>query len=170
MSQPYVGEIRIFAGNFAPYGWAMCDGATIAISDNDTLFSLIGTTYGGDGQNTFQLPDLRGRVPVHRGTTSGRTFVLGEAGGAEAVALTAQQLPQHTHPIAAASSATTTTASGNVIGGWADAPYAGAGAGPATQLGPMLAAAGGGLAHSNLQPYLAVNYIISLYGIFPSQG
>src|SRR6187431_1468137 len=99
MSQPYVGEIRMFAGNFAPAGWAFCDGQLVPISENDTLFNLIGTTYGGDGQETFALPDLRGRVPLHQGSLASNTYQIGERSGVEEVTLTAQQLPTHTHAL-----------------------------------------------------------------------
>src|ERR1041385_4367772 len=103
MAQPYVGEIRIFAGTCAPAGWMFCDGATLAISENETLFQLIGTTYGGDGQETFNLPDLRGRVPIHQGTdpNSGSNYIIGETGGVESVTLTTQQIPAHTHSLTA---------------------------------------------------------------------
>src|SRR5947208_17026937 len=98
MGQPYVGEIRMFAGNFAPAGWAFCNGQTIPISENDTLFTLIGTTYGGDGQETFALPDLQSRIPIHMGTgSSGTTYQIGEMAGVESVTLTTQQIPSHTH-------------------------------------------------------------------------
>src|SRR4051794_30703113 len=100
MAQPYVGEIRIIAGNFAPAGWMFCDGSLLPISENDTLFQLIGTTYGGDGQVTFALPDLRGRVPIHMGSAAtGTTYNLGEMAGVEEVTLTTQQLPAHTHAL-----------------------------------------------------------------------
>ncbi|GAB3575772.1 tail fiber protein [Leifsonia lichenia] len=170
MSQPYVGEIRMFGGNFAPYGWAYCDGSSLAISEYDTLFQLIGTTYGGDGQTTFALPNLGSRIPLHRNSAPGaaRAAVVGETGGSETVTLTSQQLPQHTHPISAAASATTTAAAGNVVAGWADAPYSSAT--PTAQLAPMLGAVGGSQPHDNLQPYLAVTFIISLFGVFPSQN
>src|SRR5678815_970125 len=97
MAQPYVGEIRMFAGNFAPAGWMFCEGQLLPISQNETLFQLIGTTYGGDGQETFALPDLRSRVPLHMGTSLGTTFVLGQNGGVESVTLTSQQIPSHSH-------------------------------------------------------------------------
>src|ERR1041385_1322755 len=97
MSSPFIGEIRMFAGNFAPVGWAFCNGALIPISENDALFNLIGTTYGGDGQNTFALPDLQSRVPVHQGTVAGQSFVIGQMSGSETVTLTVQQIPSHNH-------------------------------------------------------------------------
>src|SRR5215510_5368145 len=101
MAQPYVGEIRMFAGNFAPAGWMFCEGQLLPISENETLFQLIGTTYGGDGESTFALPDLRGRIPIHSGTNAGITFQLAETGGVETVTLTVQQIPLHSHPILA---------------------------------------------------------------------
>src|SRR5690242_21043268 len=109
MAQPYVGEIRMFAGNFAPAGWAFCEGQLLPISENQTLFQLIGTTYGGDGQSTFALPDLRGRVPIHQGTDSanGTSFAIGETGGVETVTLTTAQIPVHTHALAATNAAGT---------------------------------------------------------------
>ena len=168
MSQPYLGEIRMFGGNFAPDGWAFCDGSILPISEYSTLFQLIGTTYGGDGLTTCALPNLGGRIPLHKNTvTAARAVTVGETGGSETVTLTPQQLPQHTHPIAAAASATTTAAAGNLLAGWADAPYSSAT--PTAQLAPMLSAVGGSQPHDNLQPYLAVTFIISLFGVFPTQ-
>src|SRR6476660_355411 len=101
MAQPYVGEIRMFAGNFAPAGWMFCDGQLLPISENETLFQLIGTTYGGDGESTFALPDLRGRIPIHWGTGGGATYQLAETGGVEEVTLTVSQIPVHTHALLA---------------------------------------------------------------------
>ena len=171
MAQPYVGEIRMFGGNFAPAGWMFCDGQLLPISENETLFQLIGTTYGGDGQSTFALPDLRGRLPVHNGTgSSGTNFTLAESGGAEEVTLTVSQIPAHTHAmVASANNATKAAAAGNVLAQTPTyTPYV-AGL-PANQalaansLGPV----GGSQPHTNFQPYLCVNFIISLFGIFPS--
>jgi microcystin-dependent protein len=170
--QPYVGEIAIFAGNFPPAGWMFCYGQLLPISENDVLFQLIGTTYGGDGQETFGLPDLRGRVPMHMGQGAGLTNrTISERAGAEAVTLTTQQIPQHNH-VPLASSAPGTTASP------AGALPADNGAGsaqytqdtdslvkqPVQTLYPM----GSSQPHSNMQPYLTVNYIISLFGVYPS--
>ncbi|HWW27895.1 MAG TPA: tail fiber protein [Caulobacter sp.] len=178
MGQPYVGEIRIFAGNFPPLGWAMCDGQLLAISEYDTLFNLIGTTYGGDGQSTFAMPDLRGRVPTHQGSKNGQTYIIGESGGVESVNLTTQQMPQHNHALYAASTAgavsTPTTQTmlsdqgptGTTLFGYQ--PYA-----AANQIALTAAStspAGGSQPHDNMQPYLGVNFIISLYGIFPTQS
>ena len=165
MAQPYVGEIRIFAGNFAPAGWMLCEGQLLPISENETLFQLIGTTYGGDGESTFALPDLRGRIPIHQGNG----FVLAEAGGAEEITLTASQIPAHTHPLLAASdNASTANAQGNLLSQIPSyTPYISAQATTATaptSIGPL----GGSQPHTNFQPYLCVDFIISLFGIFPS--
>lgn len=171
MAQPYVGEIRIFAGNFPPNGWMFCDGATLAIADNDTLFNLIGTTYGGDGQETFNLPDLRGRVPIHQGTnpTSGTAYQLGEAGGQETVLLTVQQIPQHTHALAATTAIGTQSSPGGNVLANSQGPQPYIQEDPDGALdGLALNPAGGGQPHDNRQPFLGVNFIISLFGIFPS--
>lgn len=165
MSQPYIGEIRIFAGNFAPSGWAICDGTLLPISQYDAFFNLIGTTYGGDGQNTFALPDLRGRLPLHQGNG----FTLAQSGGAETVTLTVSQIPAHTHVLAASSNAGTThSAAGNLWANWTGSQFSdqppNASMDPAT---PGLA--GGSQPHDNRSPFLALNFIISLFGIFPSQ-
>jgi microcystin-dependent protein len=165
MAQPYVGEIRMFAGNFAPAGWAFCNGQLLAISANETLYQLIGTTYGGDGQTTFALPDLRGRLPLHQGAG----FILAETGGAETLTLTVNQIPAHTHPLmASADLASSPNPEANVLAETVSTtPYfAGPGAVP---LSPQaIAPAGGSQPHENFQPYLCINYIISLFGIFPS--
>ena len=166
MAQPYVGEIRMFAGNFAPAGWMFCEGQLLPISENDTLFNLIGTTYGGDGQSTFGLPDLRGRVPIH----FGNGFILAETGGAEQVTLTVQQIPAHSHAFLASSDpANTLNAPGNVLSTTATAtPYITIP--PTTPLAPQaISSVGGSQPHNNFQPYLCVDFIISLFGIFPSQ-
>ena len=170
MSNPYVGEIRLFAGNFAPAGWELCTGQLLPIAQFDTLFVLIGTTYGGDGQNTFALPDLRGRVPLHQGTGSGASRVIGEAGGTERVTLSVAQLPPHSHAVRASSAAATGgTPGGAVLAATSIASY-----GSGTPNIPMSAAAfpaeAGSQPHENMAPYLALNYIIALYGIFPSQA
>jgi len=163
---PFVGEIRMFAGNFAPMGWATCDGQLVSIADNSTLFQLLGTTYGGDGETTFALPDLRGRVPVHTGSN----LLMGGTGGTETVALTAANLPPHNHAAPAASRGTTLSPAGNY---WAAdpgenvAPYAAAPDG-GVMSGAAIGAQGGGQPHGNMQPFLAITFIISLYGVFPS--
>ena len=165
MAQPYVGEIRMFAGNFPPAGWMFCEGQLLPISENETLFQLIGTTYGGDGESTFALPDLRGRIPIHQGNN----FILAETGGAEEITLTVQQIPAHSHPLlAAAITGDQITPGGNVPASSFnvtpyinDAPLGNFNAGAVTIVG-------GSQPHTNFQPYLCVDFIISLFGIFPS--
>ena len=169
MAQPYVGEIRMFAGNFAPAGWAFCDGQLMPISQNETLFQLIGTTYGGDGQSTFARPDLRGRIPIHQGTSQGVTFVLGQAAGVEQVTLTTQQIPTHNHAaLGAAVTGDQTSANGALPANSVTiTPYLNTPPDSAFNAG-AIAPAGGSQPHTNLQPYLCLNYIISIFGIFPS--
>lgn len=172
MPEPYVGEIRMFAGNFAPAGWAFCNGATMAISENDVLFQLIGTTYGGDGEETFDLPDLQSRVPIHMGTgPDGTTYQIGEAAGTEQVTLSTQQIPNHTHPLTAALTAgTQATPVGNMLAqptGSVQLYYEGQSTGQMNA--QAIGAAGGSQPHENCQPFLCINFIISLYGVFPSQ-
>lgn len=166
MSSPFIGEIRMFGGNFAPAGWAFCDGSLQQIAQNDALFSLIGTTYGGDGQTTFALPDLRSRVPVHVGPG----FVLAQTGGAETVTLTTSQIPAHSH-----------VPQCNAGNGNAQGPGGGVWAQPSTgtiysDVAPSLGmdpaaiqSAGGSQPHDNMVPFLVVNFILSLFGVFPSQ-
>jgi microcystin-dependent protein len=165
MAQPYVGEIRMFSGNFAPAGWMFCEGQLLPISDNETLFQLIGTTYGGDGESTFALPDLRGRLPMHQGNG----FVLAETGGAEEITLTVNQIPSHSHPALATSAAGTQSSPANRVLArdtsadlyCADSPF--------VAMSPQaISIAGGSQPHTNFQPYLCVDFIISLFGIFPS--
>lgn len=167
MGQPYVGEIRIFAGNFAPNGWYFCDGTILPISENETLFTLVGTTYGGDGETTFALPDLRGRAPIHDGPST----TQGEMGGVEQVTLTSQQLPAHSHVLqGTAASASSTSPSGNVPASQGEVTSFAYGTdAPRTTLSASaLTQAGASQPHDNLQPYLTVNFIISAFGIFPS--
>jgi len=165
MSEPFVGEIRMFGGNFAPVGWAACDGALLAIAQNDALFALIGTTYGGDGQTTFALPDLRGRIPIHQG--SGHT--LGEISGVETVTLLSTQIPSHNHSLVGSTAAAVSrNPTGNILAHTTRAIY---GTGSLAAMGNgSVRPAGGALPHDNLQPYLCVTFIIALLGIFPSQG
>lgn len=168
MSNPYVGEIRMFAGNFAPNGWLLCQGQLLAIDDFDTLFNLIGTTYGGDGQTNFALPDLQSRIPLHAGTGGGDSYSLAQTGGQETVQLTTAQLPVHSHALAANTGAgTTPNPSGAVPAGWSRSGYSTAGATVAMNSTSMVAT-GGNQPHDNMPPYLVVNFIISLYGIYPS--
>jgi microcystin-dependent protein len=169
-TQPFIGEIQIFAGNFAPAGWAFCDGAPLAISENDVLFTLIGTTYGGDGQNTFNVPNLSGRFPIHMGTGPGLApYQIGETGGTEAITLTPQSIPIHNHAfVVATDSATGNTPRGNLLG---DSPSMQLYRGDPTDTNlwnQSVGPSGGSQPHSNLQPYVVVNYIISLFGIYPS--
>lgn len=168
MSQPFVGEIRMFAGNFAPVGWAFCDGSLLAISENETLFNLIGTTYGGDGQNTFALPDLRSRVPVHVGPG----FALGQAAGAESVTLTTSQIPAHSHvPQAFATQGNQSSPAGNVWGATTNLTLYSTVTPPGQTMSPdAISSAGGSQPHDNMMPFLVVNFIISLFGVFPSQS
>jgi microcystin-dependent protein len=173
MSQPYIGEIRMFGGSFAPAGWAFCDGQLMAISENDTLFNLIGTTYGGDGQETFGIPDLRGRVPIHMGTgPKGTTYTEGEMGGVESVTLSVNQIPAHNHAlIASANLAAGTAPASQVAGKSSGATVSPYGADqPVSSLSPQaVGPAGGSQPHENLQPYACINFIISLFGVYPSQ-
>ena len=160
----------MFAGTFAPAGWQMCNGATLPISENDVLFQLIGTTYGGDGEETFNVPNLCSRLPVHQGTGSfGTTYQIGEAAGVEQVTLTVQQIPSHTHPmLGSANSATGPAPQGQVYAA-ADI-YSNVGSPPVNMNPAAITPTGGSQPHDNLQPYLVVNYIISLFGIFPTQN
>ncbi|HEY5223917.1 MAG TPA: tail fiber protein [Microbacteriaceae bacterium] len=172
MSQPFIGEIRIFAGNFAPVGWSFCDGSVLPISEYDVLFALIGTTYGGDGQTTFALPDLRGRFAVHTGSGGGRpTTVIGQSSGSETVTVALSQLPSHTHvPQATSTPATTATAAGGSWAVWPDSPYAAAATPSVAMNASAVAPTGGGQPHENMPPFTTVSFIISLFGIFPSQN
>lgn len=170
MAQPYVGEIRMFAGNFAPAGWMLCDGQLLAISENETLFQLIGTTYGGDGQSTFGLPDLRGRVPIHFGTGGGGTYTLADRAGVEMVTLTTNQIPAHTHPLLGTDNAAGDTNPGNNVVAKTLVNVSAYGTdAPTTPLNASsITSVGGNQPHENIQPYLCINFIISLFGIFPS--
>lgn len=167
MSQPYIGEIRMFAGNFAPLNWMLCQGQVLPISQYDTLYNLIGTTYGGNGQTTFALPNLQGRLPLHQ---TGN-YPIGLIGGTEQVTLITQQLPVHSHPMAASqNNATSNTVTGNVVGSvgatqiYREVPAASAMANQACSL------VGGNQPHENMQPYLCINFIIALFGVYPSQS
>ena len=171
MAQPYVGEIRMFAGNFAPNGWMFCEGAPLAIAENEVLFQLIGTTYGGDGEETFNLPNLASRVPIHMGTgPDGTTYQLGEMAGTEQETLTVQQIPNHTHALTASESVASlqppvsavlaqSTVADMYIQDTPDGALA------ASSVQPV----GGSQPHENTQPFLCINFIISLFGVFPSQ-
>jgi microcystin-dependent protein len=170
MAQPYVGEIRMFGGNFAPVGWLFCDGSLQAISQNDTLFQLIGTTYGGDGQQTFALPDLRSRVPIHQGSGAGlSTYIIGQNGGVELVTLTTNQIPSHGHTPNASNAGGSDNPSNSF---WANSPNGKpyTAAPPAVQMNAgTIASTGGNQPHNNTIPFLCLTFIISQFGIFPSQ-
>lgn len=176
MSAPFIGEIRMFAFGIrgAPDGWQACDGSLLAISEYDALFALIGTTYGGDGQTTFAVPDLRGRLPIHQGTGGGlSTYVLGEVAGVETVTLLSDQMPAHTHmAVATTATATAGTVSGTVIPGTvnADSMYLSdiTGLSPFTLAAQSMTLAGGNQSHENCMPTLTVQFCIATVGIFPS--
>jgi microcystin-dependent protein len=165
MAQPYIGEIRMFAGNFPPVGWMFCEGQQLPISENETLFQLIGTTYGGDGQETFNLPDLRGRIPIHQGNG----FILAETGGAEEITLTVPQIPVHSHPLLASTALATQEAPGNNVTGQSEVAIYGQTSPFAAMGAQVISPVGGSQPHTNFQPYLCVDFIISLFGIFPTQ-
>jgi microcystin-dependent protein len=173
MGQPYVGEIRMFGGNFAPNGWMFCEGQTLPISENEVLFQLIGTTYGGDGEETFNLPNLASRVPIHMGTANGTTYQIGQPDGTESVTLTTQQIPNHGHTLLASNVPGTTQAPSGGMYAQPTSSQPGllmygldsVAAMSAQAIGP----AGGNQPHENCQPFLCINFIISLFGIFPSQ-
>jgi len=161
----------MFAGNFAPAGWNFCDGSLLQISQYSALFNLIGTTYGGDGQTTFALPNLLGRVPVHQGTdTNGNSYIIGQPGGVETVTLTVAQLPAHTHPAAVSSNpGTSNTPVNNFFANWTGAQYSDQGANTTLNGGALLPV-GGSQPHDNMMPFQAITFIISLFGVFPSQN
>ena len=167
MGEPFVGEIRMFAGNFAPAGWAFCQGQLMPISENETLFNLIGTTYGGDGQTTFALPNLASRVPVHQGPG----FVIGQSGGTETVTLTVSQIPAHSHvPQCNSNPGTQQGPDGGV---WAPATSGTMyeDVAPTLNMDPAaLGSSGGSQPHDNMIPYLCINFILSLFGVFPTQN
>jgi len=177
--EPYLGEIKMFGGNFAPAGWALCNGQLLSISQYAALFSILGTTYGGNGVQTFALPNLQGRVPMHWGTGLGLTTrVIGESSGTENVTLTISQMPQHNHLINASTTVATQVLPTNFI--LAQSVDAGVGGTPSNFIEPASAnttlaptavsMAGGSTPHNNMQPYLAVSFIIALVGVFPSRN
>ncbi|MEW9701820.1 phage tail protein [Paenibacillus sp. SI8] len=168
MGQPFIGEVRMFAGNFAPAGWALCDGQLLPISENEALFTLIGTTYGGDGQSTFALPDLRSRIPLHQGDG----FTLAETGGTESVTLTVQQMPAHAHAAGVSSKfGSTNSPEGTVLARSTLNQFTDTVGTKGTMLaGSAVGFSGLSQPHNNIQPYLTINYMISLFGVFPSQS
>jgi microcystin-dependent protein len=164
---PFLGEIRMFGGSFAPVGWALCNGQLLPISQNDTLFALIGTTYGGDGQSTFALPDLRGRLPLHQGSG----YPIGQSGGLEEVLLTSQTTPAHTHQLSASQTASSNSPANTFLAPNPDTSILQFGGDEPVPYPPNLVTAqGGSQPHENRQPFLCVNFIIALEGIFPSQS
>ncbi len=174
MAQPFVGQVIAVGFNFAPTGWALCDGSLLPISQNTALFSLLGTNFGGDGTTTFGLPDLRGRAALSAGQGTGlQPYTLGQNGGAESVSLTSGQVGSHTHALSAAATATTPTPGSTVVLGTPNATtpiYAASGTGATLTANAVASSAGGGLPHENRQPSLAMTYIISLFGVFPSRS
>jgi len=173
MSEPFIGEVKIFGGNFAPRGWAFCNGQLLPISQNTALFSILGTTYGGDGRVTFALPNLQARFPLHQGAGPGLTpRTIGEVGGAASHTLSMAEMPQHTHQLFASNSAATVLAP--TLGVMAKVTAPSPPYHDAVSLAPMppgsLSIAGGSQPHNNLQPFLVVNFIIAVQGIFPSRN
>jgi microcystin-dependent protein len=167
MSQPFIGEIRMFGGNFAPAGWAFCDGQLLPISENDALFTLIGTTYGGDGQETFALPNLQSRIPVHVGSG----FVLAQQGGEEQVTLTTNQIPVHSHTLNADENQGTQLSPTNNIVAQTQNPFMYRAITPNLPMNAnSVLPAGGSQPHDNMLPFLVISFIISLFGVFPSQS
>jgi len=161
----------MFAGNFAPAGWMFCEGQLLPISENETLFQLIGTTYGGDGQSTFALPDLRGRLPLHMGSFAGQTLILAETGGTEEVTLTTQQIPIHNHPQMCSTGGTNVSDPTNAVAAPADLSQFSTAGSDNTQMGTPACLSditGGSQPHTNFAPYLCIDFIISLFGLFPS--
>jgi microcystin-dependent protein len=171
MSDPFIGQLMLFAGNFAPQGWALCDGQLLAISQNQALFSILGTTYGGNGTTNFALPDLRGRAPIHMGQGPGLSnYVEGEVGGSEGVTLTVGEMPSHNHLVRAeGGDGNTSSPSGSIPSKTTSSNYSNAA--PSVQMNPgMIDAAGGNQPHENRAPFLVLNWCIALIGIFPSRG
>lgn len=170
MSDQYVGEVRLVGFNFAPLDWAFCNGAVQSISQNETLFNLIGTTYGGNGTTTFNLPDLQGRIPIHQGTAStGTTYIIGQPSGVESVTVTLNQFPAHNHSLLASTNTGGSNNPANNVANSGLTVYS-TEAPNAAMLPAMVGSIGSSLPHDNLQPFLVLNWIISLYGIYPSQN
>ena len=166
MSSPFIGEIRMFGGNFAPAGWAFCNGALIPISENETLFNLIGTTYGGDGQSTFALPNLQSRVPIHQGPG----FLIGQSGGTESVTLTTNQMPSHSHVPQAFTTAGNLGSPSTGVWAFSNSGLLYGDTAPSSPFAPTaIGSSGGSQPHDNMIPFLVVNFILSLFGIFPTQ-
>ena len=172
MSEPFIGEIRIVGFNFPPKGWALCNGQILPINQNQALFSVLGTTYGGNGQTTFALPNLQGRVPVHVGNGGGQTIDLGEVGGETAHTLITGEMPAHTHTLqgAVAPQDNNRSLSGNLLGSSSAASWYSPGPATLTLNPATVGPSGGGQPHNNMQPYLALNFVIALVGVFPSRN
>jgi len=170
MSQPYIGQLLLVGFNFPPLDWATCDGALQSIAQNSTLFQLIGTTYGGDGQSTYALPDLRGRIPIHQGSNGVSTYVIGEMGGVENVTVTLNQFPTHTHLLQGSSADASSSLPGNNVLGGGVSAYSSLAPNVAMNNATIGSSGGGSQPHSNLQPYVVLNWVIALYGVFPSQN
>jgi microcystin-dependent protein len=170
MSTAFVGEVRLVGFNFAPVDWSICNGSLVAIDQNSALYNLIGTTYGGDGQTTFALPNLQGRIPIHQGSNGTDTYIMGQSGGVENVTIGINQYPSHTHSLMASTNAGSSNApAGNTVGAGLNAYTAEA---PTNAMYSAMVGVsnGGNQPHSNQQPYLVLNWVISLYGIYPNQG
>jgi microcystin-dependent protein len=170
MSTAFVGEVRLVGFNFAPEGWSVCNGSLIGIDQNSTLFNLIGTTYGGNGQTTFALPNLQGRIPIHQGSNGVNVYTIGQVGGVEQVTIGINQYPSHSHSLMASTNAGSSNApANNTVGNSLNAYTADA---PTSAMYSAMVGASGGsnLPHDNRQPFLVLNWVISLYGIYPSQG
>lgn len=172
MATPYIGEIRMFGANFAPVGWSLCDGSLLPIGEFDTLYNLIGTTYGGDGQQTFAVPDLRGRLPIHQGQQPGQpAYLIGQPGGVETVTVSRDQMPNHTHPfVASTAEATSADPKGAVLAQSPTVNLYFADTANAAMSAKSSSAAGGNQPHDNVMPFQVVNFIIALYGVYPSQS
>jgi microcystin-dependent protein len=171
MSEPFLGEVKIFGFNFAPRGWATCDGQLLPINQNQSLYSLLGTTFGGDGRTTFALPDLRGRVPLHMGSNAGQSFNMGNKAGAETHTLTQQEMPAHSHTLMASNApGTSDHAEGAFLAGSESPLYTGGGGAVALDNASLSSAPGAGQAHDNMQPFTVLNICIALQGTFPSRN
>jgi microcystin-dependent protein len=173
MSEPFLAEVRMVGFNFAPRGWAFCDGQILPINQNQSLYSLLGTTYGGDGRTSFALPDLRGRTPIHVGASNGTHHELGQKSGEETHTLSANEMPQHTHPfhgINEPASGRTDQPAGTFLSKAASDLYSTSITNFVNLGTGTILNAGGGQAHDNMQPYLAVNFCIALQGLFPSRN
>jgi microcystin-dependent protein len=170
MSQPFVGEVRPVGFNFAPVGWATCNGVLQSIAENAALFNLIGTTYGGDGQSTFGIPDLQGRIPIHQGSNGISNYVVGEKAGVENVTVTLNQFPTHTHSLMGSSADASSNLAGNSVLGGDVSAYTGVAPSIAMNNAMIGFNGGGSQPHTNLQPYVVLNWIIALFGVFPTEG